>query len=68
MGITFTASTASAYTIEQIAEAAGDSPRWYQLYWPKNRDLAASFIARLRPRGTPLIAGLGLRLVKSVCA
>lgn len=51
LGVTFTASTASAYTIEQIAEAARDSPRWYQLYWPKSRDLAASFIARAEAAG-----------------
>jgi len=28
-------STASSRTIEEVAEALGDNPRWFQLYWPK---------------------------------
>ncbi|MDT9664921.1 lactate 2-monooxygenase [Rhodococcus qingshengii] len=51
MGVPFTASTASSHTLEQIAHAAGAAPRWYQLYWPKSRDLAASFIARAEASG-----------------
>jgi L-lactate dehydrogenase (cytochrome) len=42
-------STAASHTIEQVAEVAG--PRWYQLYWPKDRDLAASFLARAKASG-----------------
>jgi isopentenyl diphosphate isomerase/L-lactate dehydrogenase-like FMN-dependent dehydrogenase len=40
------ASTAASHTIEQIAQAGGDQPFWYQLYWPRDRELARSFIAR----------------------
>ena len=29
----------------------GGGPRWYQLYWPKDRDLAASFVARAADAG-----------------
>src|SRR3954453_6375268 len=34
-GQVLVASTASSFTLEQIAEAGGDgAARWYQLYWP----------------------------------
>jgi isopentenyl diphosphate isomerase/L-lactate dehydrogenase-like FMN-dependent dehydrogenase len=46
VGIPMIASTAASHTIEQIAEAAGEQPFWYQLYWPRDRELARSFIAR----------------------
>ena len=45
-GLTFILSTAASNTIEDVAEAVGGASRWYQLYWPRDRDLAASFIAR----------------------
>jgi isopentenyl diphosphate isomerase/L-lactate dehydrogenase-like FMN-dependent dehydrogenase len=32
-GIPFIMSTASTRSIEEVAEANGDSHRWYQLYW-----------------------------------
>lgn len=42
-------STAASRTMEEVAEAAG--PRWYQLYWPKDRDLAESFLNRAKAAG-----------------
>ncbi|NDU74091.1 alpha-hydroxy-acid oxidizing protein [Actinomadura sp. DSM 109109] len=52
-------STASSYAIEEVAEANGDGPRWYQLYWPKDRDLAVSFLERARSAGyTALVVTL----------
>jgi lactate 2-monooxygenase len=42
----FILSTAASHTIEDVADAVGDASRWYQLYWPKDRDLAQSFVAR----------------------
>lgn len=51
LGIPFTASTAGSHTLEAIAETVGAAPRWYQLYWPKSRDLAASFIQRAEAAG-----------------
>jgi len=50
-GVPVILSTASSYTMEQVAEAMGDASRWYQLYWPKDRDLAASFVARAGQAG-----------------
>jgi L-lactate dehydrogenase (cytochrome) len=50
-GVPFILSTAASHSIEQVAEAAGEGSRWYQLYWPKDRDLAASFLARAASAG-----------------
>jgi L-lactate dehydrogenase (cytochrome) len=46
LGLPMIASTASAFTLEEIAEAGGEGPRWFQLYWPNDRALAASFVSR----------------------
>jgi lactate 2-monooxygenase len=45
-GLTMVVSTASSNTIEDVAAQAPDASRWYQLYWPADRDLAASFVRR----------------------
>ncbi|WP_395110691.1 lactate 2-monooxygenase [Actinomadura sp. SCN-SB] len=50
-GLTMVSSTAASYTMEEAAEANGDGARWYQLYWPKDRDLAASFLGRAKAAG-----------------
>jgi lactate 2-monooxygenase len=50
-GLPFILSTASSHTMEEVAEAVGRTPRWYQLYWPKDRDLAASFVSRAAAAG-----------------
>jgi isopentenyl diphosphate isomerase/L-lactate dehydrogenase-like FMN-dependent dehydrogenase len=45
------ASTAASNTMEAIADAGGAASRWYQLYWPADRDLAASFVRRAEAAG-----------------
>jgi lactate 2-monooxygenase len=50
-GLPFILSTAASHSIEQVAEAVGGASRWYQLYWPKERELAASFISRAASAG-----------------
>ncbi len=45
-GLAFILSTASSHSLEEVAEAVGDARRWYQLYWPRDRELAASFVER----------------------
>ena len=45
------ASTNSHFTLEEIAAAGGEGPRWFQLYWPNDRELAASFVARAGAAG-----------------
>lgn len=44
-------STASSKSIEEVAEAAGDTGRWFQLYWPAEREVAASFVRRAEDAG-----------------
>ncbi len=44
-------STVSSYRMEDVAAAGGDSPRWFQLYWPKDRDVGASLLARAKAAG-----------------
>jgi lactate 2-monooxygenase len=65
VGLPLIASTAASHTIEQIADAgrvATDPPSgdtegerehgyWYQLYWPRDRELARSFITRAETAG-----------------
>src|SRR5580692_12232263 len=51
VGVPFVASTAASHTLEQIAQAAGELPRWYQLYWPRDRELARSFVTRAEQAG-----------------
>jgi L-lactate dehydrogenase (cytochrome) len=51
LGVPAVLSTASSYTIEQVAEAMGDAPRWFQLYWPSDPELAASFLQRAERAG-----------------
>jgi L-lactate dehydrogenase (cytochrome) len=46
-----TLSTVSSYRLEDVAAAGGDSPRWFQLYWPKDRDVGASLLARAKAAG-----------------
>jgi lactate 2-monooxygenase len=50
VGLTMTLSTVSSYTLEDVA-AAGDGPKWFQLYWPRHRELAASLIERAERAG-----------------
>jgi len=50
-GLVFVHSTAAAHSIEQVAEASGDGRRWYQLYWPNDRDVATSLIGRAEAAG-----------------
>jgi isopentenyl diphosphate isomerase/L-lactate dehydrogenase-like FMN-dependent dehydrogenase len=51
IGLPLITSTASATPLEQIAEANGDGPRWYQLYWPNDDELAASLVRRAERAG-----------------
>jgi lactate 2-monooxygenase len=50
-GLPFILSTAASHSIEEVAEAMGDASRWYQLYWPKDRELATSFVNRASQAG-----------------
>jgi isopentenyl diphosphate isomerase/L-lactate dehydrogenase-like FMN-dependent dehydrogenase len=45
------ASTASHFTMEEIAGASGEGPRWFQLYWPNDPELLESFVGRAEAAG-----------------
>ena len=51
MGIPYVTSSASTVPMETIAEAMGDAPRWFQLYWSKDEDITASFLKRAEASG-----------------
>ena len=50
LGLAMAVSTASSSRLEDIA-AEGVGPKWFQLYWPRNRELAASLVARAERAG-----------------
>src|SRR6266540_2177842 len=39
-------STAASHSIEEIADAMGDAPRWFQLYWVSDREVVESLVRR----------------------
>ncbi len=49
--VPFVLSTAASHSIEEIAEAMGDAPRWFQLYWVSNRDVVGSLVHRAEAAG-----------------
>ena len=51
LGVPMVVSTAGSFSIEDVAAAAPGGPRWYQLYWPSDRELAASFVRRAEAAG-----------------
>ncbi|MHA7137783.1 lactate 2-monooxygenase [Rossellomorea arthrocnemi] len=51
MNVPFIASSASTYSMEEIASVMGNSPRWFQLYWSNDREIAASMLGRAEASG-----------------
>jgi L-lactate dehydrogenase (cytochrome) len=51
LGVPMIASTASHFSLEEIAEAGGEAPRWFQLYWPNDPALARSMVERAERAG-----------------
>jgi len=51
LDLTMVVSTASSTTMEDVAASAPDASRWYQLYWPADQELAASFVQRAETAG-----------------
>lgn len=50
-GVPFCASTLSNSPLEEVAKAAGETPGFFQLYTPKNTELAESLIRRAEAAG-----------------
>ena len=51
LGLPMVISTASDTSMEDIAEAGGDAPRWFQLYWPSDEGVARSLVDRAEASG-----------------
>jgi isopentenyl diphosphate isomerase/L-lactate dehydrogenase-like FMN-dependent dehydrogenase len=51
MELPMVASSVSAYSLEEIAEANGDGVRWFQLYWALDDEIAESFVQRAETAG-----------------
>ncbi|MFE0320546.1 alpha-hydroxy-acid oxidizing protein, partial [Streptomyces albogriseolus] len=63
-GVPFVLSSASSTPMEQVAEAMGDAERWFQLYWPKDVEVARSFLDRAKAAGyTALVVTLDTPLL-----
>jgi isopentenyl diphosphate isomerase/L-lactate dehydrogenase-like FMN-dependent dehydrogenase len=58
-GVPMVLSTASSFTLEEVARASGAGSRWFQLYWPRDPDVTVSLLARARAAGyTTLVVTL----------
>ena len=51
LGVPFILSSAASHSIEEIAAAMGDAPRWFQLYWVSDREVVESFVRRAEASG-----------------
>ncbi|HKN95258.1 MAG TPA: lactate 2-monooxygenase [Thermoleophilaceae bacterium] len=64
LGLPMVLSNAASTTLEDVAAELGDTPRWFQLYWPTNNDLAASFVSRAKDAGySAIVVTLDTRLL-----
>jgi lactate 2-monooxygenase len=50
-GVPFCASTLANDRLEDVKVACGDTPAWFQLYTPRNREVATSLIRRAEDAG-----------------
>lgn len=50
-GVPYITSTLAMSPLEEIRKHAGDTPAYYQIYYPEDRDLAESFIKRAEAAG-----------------
>ena len=51
LGVPMIMSTAASHTIEEVAEANGDGPRWFQLYRPNDDAVCVSILRRAAAAG-----------------
>jgi lactate 2-monooxygenase len=51
LGLPFVLSTVSSFPLEEVAEEAGDGPRWFQLYWPAEDAVTDSLVQRAADAG-----------------
>ncbi|HYL97265.1 MAG TPA: alpha-hydroxy-acid oxidizing protein [Terriglobales bacterium] len=51
LGVPSVLSTLSSQPLEQVAQACGDGPRWFQLYWTTHPEVTASLLRRAEAAG-----------------
>ena len=51
LGVPMVLSTASSTPMEDVGQAMGSVPHWFQLYWPRDPELAQSFLSRAEAAG-----------------
>jgi isopentenyl diphosphate isomerase/L-lactate dehydrogenase-like FMN-dependent dehydrogenase len=51
LGVPMVLSTASSYSIEEVAKSNVDGPRWFQLYWPNDNEVTVSILSRAKAAG-----------------
>jgi isopentenyl diphosphate isomerase/L-lactate dehydrogenase-like FMN-dependent dehydrogenase len=51
LGLPFVLSTVSSRPIEEVGQAMGSAPRWFQLYWGKDHELTTSLLQRAEKSG-----------------
>src|SRR5215218_6903379 len=50
-GVPMVLSSAASHSLEEVAEAMGEAPRWFQLYWVNDREVAVSLVRRAEAAG-----------------
>jgi len=55
VGVPMIFSNQASRPMEECAQALGDSPRWFQLYWSTSNELVESFVARAEHCGCEAI-------------
>lgn len=64
LGVPMILSTVSSKPLEAVAEASGEAPRWFQLYWGNNPDFTASLLSRAERAGfSALVVTLDTKLL-----
>jgi lactate 2-monooxygenase len=64
LGIPIVTSTLTTATIEEIAAASGDAPRWFQLYWGPDPELNLSLVGRAEAAGySAIVVTLDTRML-----
>lgn len=51
LDVPYIQSTVSSYSIEEVSEASGNSPKWFQLYWSNNEHISYSMVKRAEEAG-----------------
>jgi isopentenyl diphosphate isomerase/L-lactate dehydrogenase-like FMN-dependent dehydrogenase len=50
-GVPMVLSSAASHSLEDVADEMGEAPRWFQLYWVNDREVALSLVSRAAETG-----------------